>query len=90
MSNNYKIISGLEIPNSSRAGGRPKVYPVEQLQIGQCFKFPANLRSKVSASAGRYAKTSGKRFVIRVLPDEPGMAACWRVEPKAKAEAVTQ
>jgi hypothetical protein len=88
--NKYPIVSGIPVPKRAHPGnggrgGRGLKYPFDKLAIGEAFTFAESEVKRVQQAATRYARGKGLKFLVRKLPDQPGKAGCWRVEPKASA-----
>lgn len=67
------------IPLTPRNNGhRPRLYPLDRMEIGDSFTFEEWRRQRVSASASGYAKETGARFTIRRVSDE--YCRCWRLK----------
>lgn len=63
------------IPPPANKMGRPAVYPLRNLEVGQSFFVPLGDRKTISVCASRYAKASGKTFTVRQVQ---GGVRCWR------------
>lgn len=75
----YTIQSNVPIPNDIlgighlKAGKSTRVYPLHEMKIGDCFKFPSNKAATVRGCIGGYNKTlkrnnlKTKTFKIRKL-----------------------
>jgi hypothetical protein len=84
----FKIETGIPIPEIQRGGFRTETYPFQQLEVGQSFFVPGttekpnpakSLASTVSSATRRYGKTDGRKFTIRTA-EENGVkgARIWR------------
>jgi hypothetical protein len=57
----------------------PGIFPFSQMQIGDSFLIPSNIkRSTASVAAKRYAQKHKVKFVSRKMDD--GAIRMWRVE----------
>ena len=57
----------------------PKKYPFHQMQVGDSFAVPPDIRRQtVSVAALRYGRNHGMKFVVRMMPDRS--YRCWRIE----------
>jgi len=81
----FKIERGIPIPPISGQGrrGRPPVYPLGQLRIGESFliRLPEGDKralacKRLAAAACSYGKLHEKKFTIRTVGDG---VRCWRV-----------
>ncbi|MEP7454291.1 hypothetical protein [Phyllobacterium sp. SB3] len=77
----FEIVNDLEMPNRAR-GSRDSIYPFEQMEVGNAFKFEPDALKRVTAAVSAYRKkAAGKSFAIRKIDDNT--YGCWRVEPQA-------
>jgi len=72
MSTDFEIEKGIPLP------ARPnKVYPFDQMEVGDSFLIPDHKYRAVQAAASRAGKCSGKRFTVRNTKEG---YRCWRIE----------
>lgn len=57
----YTINRGIPLPQKKR--GRPSIYPLHELQVGESF-FAPKPRKTVYATVALFAKKHGKAFVL--------------------------
>lgn len=85
----FTIEEGRPIPEirSSRNArlGRPRLYPIDQMNIGACLTVPVVSGRSVrramqimSAIVRRYSKKTGKKFTTRSFPAEQAIRV-WRI-----------
>ena len=57
----------------------PKRYPFHQMQVGDSFAIPPDIRREtVAVAALRYGRKHDMKFVVRLMPDRS--YRCWRIE----------
>lgn len=78
-----KIEKNIPVPDSAKANGRPKIYPLDKMEVGDSFladgKCADNSLCKAMNAARRYGKRHGMKFSGRKDPDQPGKVRIWRV-----------
>jgi hypothetical protein len=71
----FVIEKGIPLPEG--AAGRPgDKYPFKNMEVGDSFAFPKEVRAAVARSAHYYGKAQNKKFSTRAVDDT---ARCWRV-----------
>lgn len=72
-----KIDKGIPFQPVKR-GKRDSKYPWMEMEIGDSFLFPANLKKSTACNNASFAsKRHGKKFVVRKTPEG---YRCWRVK----------
>lgn len=64
------------IPIPAEARGRPNRYPFNQMNVGDSFAFPADIKTATAHAAARHHSRAGMRFIARKQPG--GGYRCWR------------
>jgi hypothetical protein len=59
----YQIEEGVPFPGS--ASGRPSIYPVRELEVGQSFFVPLGDRKVLSVVCSRIKKLTGRDYTVR-------------------------
>ena len=54
----------MPIPEPIRRVGK-RVYPFPDMEVGDSFRAPVEMRGKLESAAYAYGKKSGKKFIIR-------------------------
>jgi hypothetical protein len=74
-----RIDKGIPIPEIVKYGRGGKVYPFEEMEIGDSFAFPTcvNTHALYNAKARANRKLSPKLFIVRAM--KSGRLRCWRV-----------
>jgi hypothetical protein len=72
-----KIDKGIPFQQVIR-GKRDSKYPWIEMEIGDSFLFPANLKKSTASNNASFASRShGKKFIVRKTPEG---YRCWRVK----------
>jgi hypothetical protein len=76
MNTMQKIDKGIPIPADVYGDqrGAPRIYPWEEMEIGDSFIFPTAFRSSAHAIAAKASTRYGKKFKARKTADDQ-----WRV-----------
>lgn len=67
-----------DVPMPQLRANQPNRFPLNDMKVGQSFKFPYPLAQNVSAAGANLKKKNGKKFITRKISDVEGR--CWRVE----------
>lgn len=73
----FKIDKNVPLPTA----GRPRIYPWDQLEVGDSFAFKAETRHQMERirSAGyHFGKTRGMKFAFR--RESECQYRCWRIQ----------
>jgi len=65
------------IPCPSKQGGRKRVWPLHEMEVGDSFLIPKGRDNACRVSAIRMSK-NGKQFLVRACIDGTGYR-CWRI-----------
>lgn len=72
----YKIIKGAAMPPPG--GGWRNKYPFPEMQVGDAFDLPIDMRTKAASATGSYSKHHPEyKFSIRKIDENT--IRCWRV-----------
>lgn len=63
-------------PVGKAPGGKPRVFPVAELEVGESFEFPIEKRPTVQSSASHVKRDTGREFTVRKIDDVTGRI--WR------------
>jgi len=73
----FEIEKGIPVPVVKRGGpGRPSIFPLEQMQVGDSFLATTNL-SSLKPALWKYSKKTGVKFQSKGVPGE-GIRV-WRI-----------
>ena len=70
------IDTGVPVPETT-GKGRPSIWPIDQLGVGESFVFPADKRQTIASAASR-KKEGGKEFTIKKQDDTS--YRIWRIK----------
>ena len=70
-----KIETGIPIPTNNI--GRPAIYPLAELAVGQSFFVEGGDVVKLRQAAKQHGRRYGKKFTTAKVADG---ARCWRIE----------
>lgn len=73
----YVIEKNYPLPKMLENGGRRKLYPFAQMEVGDSFFVPNTTTSRMSGIGHYYGKKLNRRFINR---SENGGSRVWRVE----------
>lgn len=74
----YAIRKNVPKPEATKRGGRPTVYPFDDMAVGDSFVVTDDVkRTTVLSAAQRAAKRLGVKFSVGIDP-ETGKLAVWR------------
>ena len=73
----WKVEKNMPMPPRLN-GHRPRLYPLDRMEVGDSFAFEEWLRQRISASTSSYDKKTGAVFTIRRVSDE--YCRCWRLK----------
>lgn len=73
----FDIKAGVAIPKPSTGNGN-RTYPFHEMEVGDSFEVPSDLRGRVSSAAYNHSQRHDGRFSLRRCED--GTYRCWRVE----------
>jgi len=71
-----KFVVEKGIPLVGDGRGRQKNYPFENMNVGDSFAFPKEIRVSVARAAHYHGKSKGKMFTTRAVD---GAYRCWRI-----------
>lgn len=71
----FQIEKNIPIPTSDFGKGRPRIYPLGDMDVGDSF-FTTSARNKVASAVSYYGLRNGKKFAVRTVD---GGVRVWRV-----------
>jgi hypothetical protein len=69
-----KVDKGVPLPSNITGVGK---YPWEDMEVGDSFLFPPDVKSSAAYSVSRHQKRKGRDYVVRATPQ--GLR-CWRTK----------
>lgn len=74
-----EILKGVPIPTRS-GGGRPRKYPLAEMQVGDCFFVERTWLTRIQGAVQAYSAKHGVRFSVRQTEHEgEPVVGCWRI-----------
>lgn len=72
-----RVDKHIPLPNRIGGSGRPARYPWKNMNVGDSFVFPKEVkRSTAQSLTYKTGKTNGRRFAIRTVAEG---IRCWRL-----------
>lgn len=74
----YEIRSDLKMPPYLMGNGRPTIYPLADMEVGQCIEVPASKRTSIQSVAANKGRKLGRTFRLQTISEE-NVIRVWRV-----------
>ena len=70
----FEIKKGIPLPD------RYRIYPFNEMQVGDCFDVPTDKQSKVISAASKYGKDKGIKFTSKRMKQDGNIfIRIWRI-----------